>query len=79
MIALYQLGEIMKIKVRDVAEKYFAGDRNMAAQAAGVSLHFFNNWVSQDREVLRLQNGDFVLVSERTKIIKIPENNDCVI
>lgn len=63
----------MKIKVRDMADNYFSGDRNKAAEAAGVSLQFFNNWISQEREVMRLDNGDFVLVTERMKIIKNPE------
>lgn len=63
----------MKIKVRDMADNYFNGDRNKAAEAAGVSIQFFNNWISQEREVMRLDNGDFVLVTERMKIIKKPE------
>lgn len=60
----------MKITVREMAETYFAGDRNKAAEAAGVTLTFFNNWVSQGREVMRLDNGDFILVTKTTKIIK---------
>lgn len=63
----------MRIKVRDMADNYFNGDRNKAADAAGVSIQFFNNWISQEREVMRLDNGDFVLVTERMKIIKKPE------
>ncbi|NJI86921.1 hypothetical protein [Shewanella sp. Iso12] len=62
----------MKITVREMAETYFNGDRNSAAKAAGVTLQFFNNWVSQGREVMRLDNGDFVLVTKNTKIIKKP-------
>lgn len=62
----------MKITVREMAETYFNGDRNEAAKAAGVTLQFFNNWVSQGREVIRLDNGDFVLVTKTTKIIKKP-------
>ena len=63
----------MRIKVRDMADNYFNGDRNKAADAAGVSIQFFNNWISQEREVMRLDNGDFVLVTERMKIIKKPD------
>lgn len=62
----------MKITVREMAEIYFNGDRNEAAKAAGVTLQFFNNWVSQGREVMRLDNGHFVLVTKNTKIIKKP-------
>ena len=60
----------MKITVREMADTYFNGDRNKAAEAAGVTLQFFNNWVSQGREVMRLDSGDFVLVTSRMKIIK---------
>lgn len=60
----------MKISVREMADSYFGGNRNQAAQAADVSLAQFNNWVSQGREVMRLDNGDFVLVTKTTKIIK---------
>lgn len=60
----------MKITVREMAETYFNGDRHKAAHAAGVTLSFFNNWVSQNREVMRLDNGDFVLVTKTTKIIQ---------
>lgn len=63
----------MRIKVREMADNYFNGDRNKAADAAGVSIQFFNNWISQEREVMRLDNGDFVLVTERMKIIKKPD------
>ena len=62
----------MKITVRDMADDYFQGDRNKAAESAGVTLQFFNNWVSQGREVMRLDNGDFVLVTKTTKIFKKP-------
>lgn len=62
----------MKITVRDMADDYFNGDRNKAAESAGVTLQFFNNWVSQGREVMRLDNGSFVLVTKTTKIIKKP-------
>lgn len=55
-----------------MADDYFNGDRNKAAESAGVTLQFFNNWVSQGREVMRLDNGDFVLVTKTTKIIKKP-------
>ncbi|EGR0199609.1 hypothetical protein ACXIVC_21750 [Vibrio parahaemolyticus] len=60
----------MKITVREMTDTYFNGDRNKASEAAGVTLQFFNNWISQGREVMRLDNGDFVLVTSRMKIIK---------
>ena len=62
----------MKITVRGMADTYFKGNRNEAAKAAGVTLQFFNNWISQEREVMQLDNGDFVLVTKTTKIIKKP-------
>ncbi len=73
------MGLKMKITVREMVNVYFGGDRNNAAKAAGVTISFFNNWVSQGREVNILENGDFILDTKTTKIIKKPRYNDCVI
>lgn len=68
----------MKIKVKEMIDDYFSGNRVAAAKSAGVTLQFLNNWVSQEREVIRLDNGDFILVTKTQKIFK-RQNNDCVI
>ena len=61
----------MKITVRKLAEDYFKGNRNEAANAAGVSIDLFNNWVSEKREAILLADGNFVLESGRTKIFNL--------
>jgi hypothetical protein len=58
----------VKITVKQMIDDYFGGNRTVAAEAAGVTLQFLNNWVSQDREVMRLDNGDFILVTKTQKI-----------
>ena len=60
----------MKITVKQMIDDYFSGNRVAAASSAGVSIQFLNNWVSQDREVLRLDNGDFILVTKTQKVFK---------
>jgi hypothetical protein len=51
-------------------DDYFGGNRTTAAESAGVTLQFLNNWVSNNREVLRLDNGDFILVTKTQKVFK---------
>ena len=58
----------MKISVEDMIEKHFNGDRKLAAAAADITVAFLNNMVSQDRDVLLLENGDFILNSKKSKI-----------
>ncbi len=60
----------MKITVKQMIDDYFGGNRASAAEAAGVTLQFLNNWVSQEREVIRLDNGDFILATKTQKIFK---------
>lgn len=60
----------MKITVKQMIDDYFGGNRIAAADSVGVTLGFLNNWVSQGREVLRLDNGDFILVTKTQKVFK---------
>lgn len=46
--------------------------RSDIAKSAGMSEQMLNNLVSQDREVLELANGDYILTSKHTKIFKKP-------
>lgn len=59
--------------VQEMLDKYFDGDRNAASANAGVSIYQFNNWISQGREVRLLDDGDFVLMSDKVKIIVNPQ------
>lgn len=63
----------MRITVKQMIDEYFAGNREKAAAAAGVTLQFLNNWVSQERYVLRLDNGNFILEAKTQKIFKRTE------
>lgn len=54
-------------------EKHFNNDRNLVAKKAGVStVNQVNNWVSEDREVVELKDGRFILLSKKVKIIEKP-------
>lgn len=63
---------MMKISVEDMIEIHFAGNRKEAAAAAHITVAFLNNMVSQKRDVLLLDNGNFILDSKKSKIF---ENN----
>jgi hypothetical protein len=56
-------------------KEYYHGDRKKAAAAAAITVAFLNNMVSQEREVMRLDNGDWVVVSKKYKIFKKIQNN----
>lgn len=60
------------ITVRKMVEVYFKNDREKAAKAAGVSLQFLNNWISQNRRLMRLADGRFILETKTQKIISCP-------
>lgn len=61
-------GLFVKITVKQMIEDYFGGNREAAAESAGVTVAFLNNWVSQEREVMRLDNGNFILATKTQKI-----------
>ena len=46
--------------------------RSDLAASANMTEQTLNNLVSQDREVLELANGDYILTSKHTKIFKKP-------
>lgn len=50
----------------------YGGTRKDVAKSAGMSEQMLNNLASQDREVLELANGDYILTSKHTKIFKKP-------
>jgi hypothetical protein len=59
------------MKILDFIKEYFNGDRNKAAESAEVSINHLNNWVSKEREVMRLDNGQFILVNQNNKYFKV--------
>ena len=51
--------------------KKLGGNRTAIAKEANMSMHALNNMVHQDREVLELADGNYILVSKHTKIFKV--------
>lgn len=52
---------------------YYGGNRDTAAKAAGIkTVQQLNNLVSKGYEVARLDNGDWVMLTSKTKIFKKP-------
>lgn len=45
--------------------------RSALAKSANISQAQINNYVSEGREVLELANGDYVLVTSKTKIFNV--------
>lgn len=45
--------------------------RSDLAKSANISQAQLNNYVSEGREVLELANGDYVLVTSKTKIFNV--------
>lgn len=63
----------MKISIVQMVNEYYGGSRKKAAEAAGIrTVQQFNNLVSQGYEVARLDNGDWIMLTSKTKIFKKP-------
>lgn len=56
-------------------KKYYES-RYQAAESFGVSIQLLNNWISTDREVLKLDDGRFILINQKNKIIDIVKKCD---
>ena len=42
-------------------------DRKEAAKGFGVSYQFYTNWIAQDRSVVQLANGEWMLTCDHNK------------
>ena len=52
-------------------DDYYNGNRENAAKAAGIkTVQQLNNLVSKGYEVARLDNGDWIMLTSKTKIFK---------
>ncbi|TKB53320.1 hypothetical protein [Ferrimonas aestuarii] len=61
----------MNISLRQMVDDYYGGNREQAAKAAGINtVQQFNNLVSKGYEVARLENGDWIMLTSKTKIFK---------
>jgi len=62
------------MKIIDLVNKFES--RYQAAETFGVSIQLLNNWISEDREVLKLDDGRFILINQKNKIITMVEKCD---
>lgn len=63
----------MRISIIQMINDYYDGNRETAAKAAGIkTVQQLNNLVSKGHEVARLDNGDWIMLTSKTKIFKKP-------
>ncbi|WP_127881756.1 hypothetical protein [Enterobacter asburiae] len=63
----------MRISIVQMVNDYYEGSREKAAKAAGInSVQQLNNLVSKGHEVARLDNGDWIMLTSKTKIFRKP-------
>ena len=62
---------IKQINKKTTSRSDLAEARSALAQSANISVDQLNNYIHQDREVIELANGDFILINGKTKIFKI--------
>lgn len=61
----------MKISIKEMVDKHFSGDRTAAAKAAGINtVQQLNNMISEGRKVARLADGNWIMLTEKTKIFQ---------
>ena len=60
------------MKLKDLLKQKFSDSTQAAAKAADTSDASMRNFKAQDREVLELANGDYIILSKHTVIIKAP-------
>ncbi|RJX65867.1 hypothetical protein DZ860_21140 [Vibrio sinensis] len=63
----------MKMTMQEMIDIYYDGKRKNAAEAAGISSHHLNNLLYANKEVLRLDNGDWIMLTKTAKIFKKPK------
>ena len=57
------------MKLNDVIQDKFNGSVIETAKAAGVKAQTIRNFKNQDREVLELKNGGYVVVNQHTVVV----------
>lgn len=61
----------MRISIVQMVNDYYEGNREKAAKAAGInSVQQLNNLISKEYEVAKLDNGDWIMLTSKTKIFK---------
>ena len=51
--------------------KKLGGNRAALAKQWDTTEQQINNWVSQDREVAELANGDFIIINKHSRILSL--------
>ena len=58
------------MKLIDLIKK-LGGNRAALAKHWNTTEQQINNWVSQDREVVELANGDFIIINKHSRILSL--------
>jgi len=59
------------MKLKKLIKDQYGGDDNIAAKACGTTVETLRNWKCQEREVLPMAGGGYVLKSSKTIIFKL--------
>ena len=59
------------MKLKQLIKDHYKGQDSLAAKACGTTLETLRNWKCQDREVLPMAGGGYVLKSSKTIIFKL--------
>lgn len=62
------------MKIKDLVKNFES--RYQMAESLDVSIHLLNNWISNDREVLKLDDGRWILINQKNKFISIEKKCD---
>jgi len=60
------------MKLRELRNIKFDASTARMAKAMNASPNNVRQWMSEDREVAQLANGDFVMLTAQTKIVRMP-------
>lgn len=61
----------MRISIVQMVNDYYEGNRVKAAKAAGINtVQQLNNLVAKGYEVARLDTGDWIMLTSKTKIFR---------
>jgi transposase-like protein len=58
------------MKLIDLIKK-MGGNRAALAKKWNTTEQQINNWVSQDREVVELANGNFIIINKHSRILSV--------
>lgn len=66
----------MAISIKKMVNDYFEGNRAAAANAAGLnSVQQLNNMISAGRQVAQLADGNWIVLTSKSKIFQLLTDN----